>query len=354
MKALNRITHLITAGLLMLSASAWAQNCRYDVGSAPRINVANLNGSITVGRDVPLGTEVFITSYYPGPESTIVCSRGDVSRTRRYVSLPFPKSSYVSPRFGDNVYDTNVPGIGVVVWWNGHAFPYTVQQRFDSDDTFLLGPMQVFDVSFIKTGPVGAGTITGASLPTIEYRMDGVNSGVLLWSGRIQGSLNIVSRTCTTSDLAVDLGTHQLSEIPNVGTTTQWVNVPVQLSNCPAFFGQHREWRTTGTVQESRGRTDNRIRYRVDPVTRVLDAARSVMALQDDGVTVSASGIGIQIGSGISDSVGYGVLQDSGLILTETDNASYIIPLRARYIRQAAAARAGQANGAATITLEYN
>lgn len=353
MNLLQRLAPVLVLGLL-LPGAAWAQNCAYRPGEGPLVNVANLNGSITVGPDVPMGTEIYNTTYYAGPTNSVACTKGDMSRSRRYVTLPFPKSAYVSPRFGDNVYDTNVPGIGVVVWYNGAPFPSSITDAFNGDNVNVLFPNQAYDVSLIKTGPVAAGTLTGASLPSFEYRMDGVNSGVVLWSGRVQGSLNIVSRTCTTQDVAVDLGIHQLSEIPTVGSTTPWVDVPVVLSNCPAFFGKWRRWLTTGTVQTETGRTSNQILYRVDPVTRVIDAGQSVMALQDDGVNTTATGLGIQIGTANEDSVRFGTLRDSGLTLSETNNASYTIALRARYMRQAALAGAGQANGAVTITLEYN
>ena len=353
MNLLQRLAPVLVLGLL-LPGAAWAQNCAYRPGEGPLVNVANLNGSITVGPDVPVGTEIYNTTYYAGPTNSVACTKGDMSRSYRYVTLPFPKSAYVSPRFGDNVYDTNVPGIGVVVWYNGRPFPSSITDAFNGDNVNVFSPAQAYDVSLIKTGPVAAGTLTGASLPTFEYRMDGVNSGVVLWSGRVQGSLNIVSRTCTTQDVTVDLGIHQLSEIPAVGSTTPWVDVPVVLSNCPAFFGKWRRWPTTGTVQTETGRTSNQIRYRVDPVTRVTDAGQSVMALQDDGVNTTATGLGIQIGTANEDSVRFGTLRDSGLTLSETNNASYTIALRARYMRQAALAGAGQANGAVTITLEYN
>ena len=125
------------------------------------------------------------------------------------------------------------------------------------------------------------------------------------------------------------------------------------LSNCPAFYGRYRGNLTTGTVQTANGRVDNTLRFRVDPVTAVADSARSVMMLQSDGVNTTATGIGIQIGTAADESVGFGSMRDSGLALSETNNASYTLMLRARYARYAAAASSGQANGAATITLEY-
>ncbi|MGE8283658.1 MAG: fimbrial protein [Stenotrophomonas lactitubi] len=346
---------VVLAMMLLASAPVWAQNCRLVDGDRPLVNIANLNGSITVGPDVPVGTEIFRATYYAGPANQITCTPGRIDRIRQYTSLPYRASSYVHPSYG-TVYETNVPGVGVAVWFNGAGFPIVSEgeTNLPPPTAFLLWPLQSYDVSLIKIGPINAGTVTGTSLPQFEYRMTGVNRNVLLWSGRVQGSLNIVSRTCSTSDVPVDLGVHQMSEIPAVGSTTGWVNVPVVLRNCPAFFGRYRGHLTTGTVQTANGRVDNRIRYRVDPVTAVADRTRSVMALQDDGVNMTATGIGIQIGTQAQDSVGFNTMRDSGVALTEVNNAQYTIMLRARYYRLAAAASSGQANGAATITLEYN
>ncbi|AWH33327.1 fimbrial protein [Stenotrophomonas sp. SAU14A_NAIMI4_8] len=357
MNAFQFVIRLLLAVLALAwaSSSASAQNCRMADGNSALVNIANLNGSITVGPDVSVGTEIFRATYYAGPSNLVNCTAGRLDRIRQYTSLPYRASGYVHPRYG-TVYETNVPGVGVAVWFNGSGFPIVTEgdTQVQPPTVFQYWPMQSYDVSLIKIGPISAGTVTGANLPQFEYRMTGVNRNVLLWSGRVQGNLSIVSRTCSTSDVPIDLGTHQMSEIPTVGSGTGWVNVPVVLRNCPAFFGRYRGHLTTGTVQTANGRVDNSIRFRVDPVTAVADRTQSVMALQDDGVNLTATGIGIQIGTQTQDSVGFNAMRDSGLALTEVNNAQYTLMLRARYYRLNAAASSGQANGAATITLEYN
>ncbi len=348
------VARLIALVLLMAAAPALAQNCRFHNGTGTLANVANLSGSITVGPDVPVGAELYRASYQPGPANEVTCTAGPADRVRQLTSMPYGPSGYVHPQYG-TVYNTNVPGVGVAVWNASQGFPITTTQQVvpDPNTIWLLYPLQTFGVSLIKTGPITAGTVTGANLPRFEYRMTGANSALQLWNGRVQGSLSIVARTCTAADISVNLGDHRVTEIPAVGSGTQWVNVPVTLSNCPAFYGRYRGNLTTGTVQTANGRVDNTLRFRVDPVTAVADSARSVMMLQNDGVNTTATGIGIQIGTAADESVGFGSMRDSGLALSETDNASYTLMLRARYTRYAAAASSGQANGAATITLEY-
>jgi type 1 fimbria pilin len=344
------VARLIALVLLMVAAPALAQNCRLNAGTTTLTNIANLSGSITVGPDVPVGTEIYRATYYAGPTNQIYCTPGRADRIRQYTALPYGPSGYVHGRYG-TVYNTNLPGVGVAVWFSGNPFPMLVSAEVTTGT--LIDLVQSFDVSLIKTGPITAGTITGANLPRFEYRMTGANSALQLWNGWVQGSLSIVARTCTAADVSVNLGDHRVTEIPTVGSGTQWVNVPVTLSNCPAFYGRYRGNLTTGTVQTANGRVDNTLRFRVDPVTAVADSARSVMMLQSDGVNTTATGIGIQIGTAADESVGFGSMRDSGLALSETNNASYTLMLRARYARYAAAASSGQANGAATITLEY-
>jgi len=351
---LHLVARLVALALLVLGAPALAQNCRFHNGTNTRINIVNLAGSITVGPDVPVGAEIYRATYNPGPTNEFACTDGPADRIRQYTSRPYGASGYVHPQYG-TVYNTNVPGVGVAVRANGQGFPFTTVQEVVTTPgiIWVIFPLQSYDISLIKTGPISAGTVTAASLPQFEYRMTGANSGVQIWLGRAQGSLNIVSRTCTASDVSINLGDHRVEEIATVGTATRWEDVAVTLRNCPAFFGRYRRNLTTGTVQTIDGRVNNTIRYRVDPVTAVADRTRSVMTLQSDGVNTTATGIGIQIGTATEDAVGFGAMRDSGLALTEVNNASYTLMLRARYMRYAASASSGQANGAATITLEY-
>lgn len=354
MSSVHSVIRLLLAMCLLASAPAIAQNCRFHNNTGPLVNIANLSGSLTVGPNVGIGVEIYRATYYGGPQNDVTCTAGRLDRIRQYTSLPYRASGYVHPRYG-TVYETNVPGVGVAVWFNGRPFPDLMEDSVVPDPGVIFSyfPVQSYDVSLIKIGPISAGVVTGISLPQFEYRMTGVNRNVLLWSGRVQGSLNIVSRTCSTSDVPIDLGTHQVSEIPAVGSTTGWVNVPVVLRNCPGFYGRYRGNLTTGNVQTPNGRNNNLIRYRVDPLTAVANRTQSVMALQNDGVNLTATGIGIQMGTAAQDSVGFNTMRDADLALTEVNNAQYTIMLRARYYRLTGAASSGQANGAATITLEY-
>ncbi|WP_447897831.1 fimbrial protein [Stenotrophomonas sepilia] len=339
-------------GVLSLSSpTARAGTCAYTAETPTFVRaVTSITGSITVGRDIPVGTEIYRATFNTNRPAHLHCQPGTYTRTRRYVSNPYPLSGYAHPSYGNRVYRTSVPGIGAVVWWAGNALPTTATDIFTIPTTFIA--VTAFDVSLVKIGDVGAGTIRGTDLPTFEYVEVGDNT-IRYLLGSFTGSLNIVSRTCSTPDVSVNLGTHQMSALSGIGTGTNWVNVPVRLNNCPGFYDAFRNNLTNDDGVTAPRRTANQIRYRVDPITSIVVPTQGVMALQPDGVNQTATGIGIQIGDADSNPIIYGSTRASGLTLTQTENASYTFNLRARYYQTGATPTSGQANGAATVTLIY-
>jgi type 1 fimbria pilin len=341
-------------GLLALVAlPAHAGVCTYLPGTPTFFTaVSNIVGSVTVGRDVPVGAVIYQATFHGTSPEGVTCTAGTYTSTRRYVSLPHPLSSYVDPKYGNRVYETSVPGIGAVVWYSGNAFPYTFGP-YTTTNTTNVGTAAAFDISLIKIGPVGAGTIRGSDLPTFEYVQFGDNT-LRMELGSFSGAINIVSRTCTTPDVTVNMGTHYTKELTGIGSSTdKWIDVPISLNNCPAFFGAFR-----GAITDNNGvaerSTPNQISNRVDPVTSVVNPAQGVMALQPDGVNPTAQGIGIQLVDAGDNPVSYGNMRASGLALNQVDGSSYTISLKARYYQTEATTAAGQANGAATVTLIYN
>jgi type 1 fimbria pilin len=154
--------------------------------------------------------------------------------------------------------------------------------------------------------------------------------------------------------MAVTTTIGSAKELTGIGSSTdKWIDVPISLNNCPAFFGAFR-----GAITDNNGvaerSTPNQISYRVDPVTSVVNPAQGVMALQPDGVNPTAQGIGIQLVDAGDNPVSYGNMRASGLALNQVDGSSYTISLKARYYQTEATTAAGQANGAATVTLIYN
>lgn len=352
---------LFLGGVLLLSGNAHADpgTCAWYAGSSGFSQQTPLSGSLTVGRDLPVGSVIYqatVSPIYPGGNKySVVCSAtGTYNVVRSYVSTPYPLASYVSPSYG-NVYQTSVPGIGVVIVGSSNAGSPTLP-AVDSSFTqanliqdYTLGqPGTIYQMFLIKTGPVSPGTLTGNSLPVTNETV-GTNSLV----GQVAsftGSINIVAATCVTPDVTVPLGTHTLSELTGVGSSTGLVNVPIQLNNCPAFYGQSQIV-VGGAVLPV---TPNTISFQVNPTTSVVNASQGVMALTSAGSGTTATGMGIQMLNASGVPIQYGTVTPSGLALSQVDGASYTINLQARYYQTAATTTAGQANGSATVTLIYN
>ncbi len=346
---------LVLGGVLLLSGNAHADpgTCTFSSGSSGFSQQVPLSGSLTIGRDLPVGAIIYttlITSQSSGADYVACTATGDYNLVRSYVSTPYPLSSYVSPTYG-NVYQTSVPGIGVaVLTGNGATLPATVQTVPQSAGVnWSAGGANVFQMVLIKTGPVSPGTVTGSGLPVTQMTT-GTNS-LQIQLASFTGSINIAAGTCVTTDVTVNLGTHKLSELTGVGSGTGLVNVPIQLNNCPAFYGQGQT--VIGGVTVPLGPTANTISFQVNPTTSVVNASQGVMALTSTG-SGAATGVGIQMLNASGAPIQYGTATPSGLALSQVDGASYTINLQARYYQTAATTTAGQANGSATVTLIYN
>ncbi|WP_250628556.1 fimbrial protein [Pinirhizobacter soli] len=339
--------NMILACMLLLAPLASHAACSYSDSDAIA-TTAPLQGSVTVGRDVPVGTEIYRARMTSSALVRVLCDAVSPYRYR-FIVLPNARSPYVHPVFGANVYQTNVQGVGVVVWAGNNV---AVPAQFNSAPAGAVAIVNNHNyfVSLVKTAEVVlAGSIPASQLPTFEYVV-GTNN-LRVHSGRTVGSLNIVSATCRTPDVNVNLGNHVLDVLTGVNTTTTAVDVSIALQNCPAFFGRTSVTSTNGTISAG-SLGDNTISYLINPTTSAVDAARGILALSN--LTGSATGIGIQLLR--ADGITPAVLNSntaSGLALQPTNGQNYQIQLKARYIQIAAVTTPGQANAAATVTLTY-
>lgn len=344
---------------LLWAAPAQAGRCSYlpEYPTPLRFTVP-ITGNITVGRDVPVGAEIYRRSFTTTSDFTVACDRAAFDYNRAYSATPYPLSSYSHPTFGARIYTTAVPGIGAAVLIGPGTTALPVRNPVDytgapgNPRISLFADTQYILVLFKIAATVGAGSIQGNSLPSPYFNVQGDNRLDLL-TANFSGQVNIVSRTCSTPDVPVNLGTHQMNALSGVGTGTAWVDVPVRLNNCPAFYARSLTGSYNDRGQAAQNSVANTLQYRVDPVTAIVNAAQSVMALQPDGVNQTATGIGIQIGTSTQAPVGFGTARNSGLPLNQTDGSSYTLMLRARYYQTGTTPTSGQANGAATITLVY-
>lgn len=339
-------------------------DCNFTQGGKIVSTMPLQGGNITVGRDVPLGTEVFRQTFRASTLVKVTCDLGvySITSTRSLTMTPLPLSSWSGTPYSGRVYESGVPGIGVALWYAGNAFPYISTLANCGGGTnncvWNLQNSLSFDVSLIKIGEVSAGTIQGSQLPSMQQDYTTSNTVQLEQVG-ISGSINVVSRTCDTPDVTVEMGSHKTSEFSGVGSSTPWQDFSIRLNNCPAFYGMYSgsagpDWTSDGTIAMGVSNA-NIIKLRIDPTQTAIDPAQGILVIDSGarGDPLAATGIGVQMADSTSSPVPLATLLGSGITPQATDGASYSIPLRARYIQTTDTVTPGPANATAIFTINY-
>ena len=329
-------------------------------GAAPlRTNISLNISALTIGRDVPDGTELYRQTVNP-QQMAVRCAPAVSTITRTWTLPTTPRlSSWNSGRYAGKTYETGVPGIGVAIWKASDVFPFSQSSPNCGGGTayciFNFSP--IFDITIIKIGPVSPGVIQGVNLPTAA--LDVTPGGVAMMRITFSGSIQIVAQTCTTPDVTVPLGEHLVREFTGQNSATSWRDFSIRLQNCPAFYGATSYLRVddsaTGFKESNRSLTANTLGFSLAPTTAILDAARGIVALSPTSSgPAAATGVGVQVANTSNTPVLYNTVMPSGITPTAVDGASYSIPLRARYIQTGSAAPTpGPANTSMMFTINY-
>ncbi|NBF11485.1 fimbrial protein [Pseudomonas sp. Fl4BN1] len=363
-----KMKRVLRAGAAVLALSSLAglamADCTFIDGTSPMVRTMPLlGGNITVGRDVPLGTEVYRQTFSPVTGVKIRCSAGlyNIETSRGLPVLPRSLSGWLGTPWGGHVYESGVPGIGVAIWYSGTPLPFSGNGTNcgggTADCIWSVQGTMAFDLSLIKIGDVSPGTVEGSQLPTVDQKW--VTSNTLDVSRvNFSGSMNVVSRTCDTPDVAVPMGTHMTHEFSGLNSATPWKDFVISLNNCPAFHGTHRgggpSWRSDGTVA-TRTPNANVLMLRLDATRPALNPTLGILSLNPSapGDAVAATGVGVQVADRVGTPLPLATLRPSGIVPSAVEGRSYDIALRARYIQTASSVTAGPANASAVFTINY-
>lgn len=315
-------------------------------------------GNITAGSEIPNGTQLYRQTYRPGYSMAAVsCSDGVYESQFIYTSTPKPLSSWSGSLFGGHVYETGVPGVGIVFWRSGNAFPYSSGGGCSGATSCSWGPGALtWDISLIKIGNITAGAISGENLPCMSETLGNSGTRVSILKACFSGTINIVSKTCTTPDVTVEMNKHDISVFRAAGSTTEWVDASIKLTDCPVFYGtvndgDRNSWSENGTISIGAAAA-NTLGVTLTPNTSVLQSSNGVFALSKS--TDTASGIGIQLAYGTSASqTPVTFLQEKRYTMALGSSGSVNIPLVARYIQTESRAQPGKANSAVTFLINY-
>lgn len=374
---------LIKAGLAVVALwaaadTAMAVTCTYTGGIQAAVGSMPLQvSSINVGRDVPVGTEVFRQKFtlVAGHAPTLECLYAPFQMWTEYtVDTSYPLATWSSGTYANKVYRTSTPGLGVAFNNTGGLLPRRTNSQASTctsgfrclipfADNQNRGPAN-FELILIKLGDVTPGILMGNSLPTISLYANAGDARMLGFKMGISGSIQIVSRTCSTPDVSVPMGSHLTAKFTGLNSTTGWTDFAIALNDCPAFSGIYTTtgpaWASqsgtspSGSNNGSGTRVNNSLQYRIDPARVAINATNGVLAL-DPGATgnvPAATGVGVQVATSNGTPVPLATNRASGLTLRTTEG-SYSIPLRARYLQTASKVTPGPANASATFTIIY-
>ncbi|MBV8873185.1 MAG: hypothetical protein JO014_10730 [Metakosakonia sp.] len=359
-----------------LYATAWGTDCSYETKI---VNVQIPSGKkITIDPNAPVGT-VFFEHYVPAQEGQLFKCKSNTSNTftlqSRYLYAAGGQTVTMSGGGLSGtypVYKTNVPGIGLVVRNGTNAFPFLGNSYTHTDAPgFSIISTTNFDIDIIKYGdiPVGARSlvIDSSVISAIEHVPKFSNSAdttrlpngdVLLTRFILSPStFNILTATCDTPDVSVNLGKRRVGDTSNREGgkfVTPWVDASIRLINCPVFYG-------TGERVEN-GENKDIVRNNIMTVTlmpvNATTSSQGIMPVDTGGS--AASGVGIQLAWGtaaspqlVDFSAGKGF---QNYTMSPSQGTTYTIPLVARYMQTASTInniKAGNANGKITYLIDY-
>ncbi|HEF4761900.1 TPA: hypothetical protein SAN82_004358 [Pseudomonas putida] len=330
---------------LMIGASAAHAACTPAPGwviNSP--NTVPLSGTYNVPSHTPNGTVIatFYAAAFTVGTTEAECAPNTVDAIARAITVqPRPAVDLAQA-----IFESGVPGIGIklrdgtgtkIPPWQTSETSCANGGGCANAFAVVIGSTPQFQVSFIKTGPVGSGTVTAADIPRVTNSI--LSSGAVLYYLAASGSVNFTVPGCTVSAPTVPLGTHSIGEFTGPGSSTQPVDFYVTLSNCPMV---------------------GFIFYQLDSVNGYESLEQSIVKLQ--GGTGAASGIGVQLLWPTSLApIPMGVplpLIASDLarppMRASQSMAVGPLPFKARYYQTAGTVTAGVANAAIGITLTYN
>lgn len=363
---------------LFFACLIYSGTCLADVNctgaTTTFIDTVALNGgSITVGEDIPDGTVLYNAQYRANGFVGLVCSPATYTLQNwvDYDSTPMPLSTWSSGSLGGKVYQTSVPGIGVLITGLtsygsiGSALFPRVESTYQFVDGSGTNKGHGYQLWLIKTGPVSAGAVNGATLPTVKSYIPTTPgyTGLPLTLGTLKfsGSINIVKGTCNISNVTVNMGKHALSEFSGVGSASAWKDAPIILTNCPRFYGTYSNANTTvqltGSGSLPAGTPNGNVFnvYLLPKSDEVFDATQGILNINAPNGETAAVGFGIEIGWGKASGspTTFNFNSAKSFAAPNNGNPTIAIPLAARYIQTQSQVMPGIANGRVTFVVDY-
>lgn len=380
---LLRLILLLSGGILHVPLSWAVITCEAIPGSLRVYTIPLAPVIISAGVDMPNGTILYQGSWLPearSSEGNMKCKSTVIPATAYYSyktgikDAPLPLSSWAGSPYSGKVYRTEIPGVGIALLNYKHDAvtvdnPYITPFDYKSDITVNGGTIITmytemdYNIALIKIGNLTPGNykLNASSLPSIKVYYDKPSNGepimgfpITIFTGQFQGNMIITAPTCTTPDVNVYLGRHDISK-----KLTPWVDSSITLTNCPIFHGYYHKGNSVMMFDGSKNgesiipaSTNNSIGVKLTPATSIIDSTNGIMALKTGDN--AASGVGIQLGWGTSSSpVLFNFAEEKLMKLPKDGSSTIRVPLVARYIQTSPTVTPGRADATATFTINY-
>ncbi|MDN4625489.1 fimbrial protein [Erwinia sp. PsM31] len=358
---------------MVWSQQAFALSCRLLEGyGVMNFTLPLQSSNLTIGPGVSNGTVIYRQYFKPSRPTNIYCDNTQSYQPtiNWYYSntTPNKESDWSDSSFrAGKVYETGVAGIGIAIYTYNLTYytvpfsyqPWRRETQYDSNVWNAEGGFE-FDVVLIKTGAITPGTLIGSQLPTVKYDFEAPGiSAINLGSLNFSGAINIVSQTCQTPDVTVEMGKYDIAEyFTGTGKTTEWKDATINLVNCPRFYGTLNDGRNTWTSDNGASGmgaiTNNILNLTLSPNTAIIDSANGILGIKTG--SGSATGVGIQMA--------YGNKSDASPLLVDFASSkdysmqnsaatTQSMPLVARYIQTESTVSAGRADATVTFTINY-
>ncbi|MCP1172770.1 fimbrial protein [Ralstonia chuxiongensis] len=300
-------------------APAHAQTCSFINGNTNRTVTFTIPRNLSMPRNPPVGTVVWESSTHTH------IGANEVFRCNAAYRVGVTSSVGGWQTVGQTEFPIGNTGLA----WSLIANNRTIRSIYGS----LTRPnngASGFDrwqfklvIKTIKSVSAGA-TIPGGDLGhySIHEELNG-----LTFKTSNQASVSTLS--CKTPDVTVKMGDqNRVRHFNGVGTSLAPVNFSIALKECPEGL--------------------TKVSYLLKPNTQIVDAARSVVALD---ATSIAKGVGLQI----LDEGGKPAVLNKKIAFSgyETVGGNFSIPFKAAYHQTAPVVEAGSANSSLTLVMSY-
>ncbi|WP_151962661.1 fimbrial protein [Acinetobacter oleivorans] len=331
-------------GFLAVSLFAYNHtnaNCTLSKGFTT-VDIPMTIGKIVVKPNDPIGTILQKNTFTISPNnSTATCNRASDQ-----IIAALPLNYPISP-IGNNVYATNIPGIGIRLYreaadasdFSGY-YPY--RRTLTPNQTYTLSP-GYFVMEVIKTAmTTGSGALVAGRYST--YYVSGQQNRPFLTTTVLSNApILIASSSCEIQsgvDSPVQLPTVMKSAFRAIGSTQGEQNFNLSIL-------------CNGGENNSGIATSNTISLSFDYNS---DTSNNQVINNSAANSIKANGVGVELLwnlNGANNPIQKATKLNIGSV-SSNQTVEYDIPLTARYYQTATNVTAGEVKATATVTIQYD